>query len=102
MENLRLVGSIEVVVGLVPVTRRGHGLATTVAAGVALGIALGRHSGASEVVALLVPASASRGRTYASSVSEKGWKYTAEKKNAYLDSWGSQDLHTEGRSRDRC
>jgi hypothetical protein len=101
-ENLRLVGSVEVVVGLVPVTRRGHGLATTVAAGISLSIALGRHTGATKVVALLVPASASRGRTYTSSVSEKGGKYTDKKKDAYLDSWGWRDLRTGGRSPGRC
>ena len=62
--TLRLVGSVEVVVGLVPVTRRRHGLATTVAAGIPLGISLSRHARATKVAALLIPASASRRGTY--------------------------------------
>lgn len=61
---LRLVASVEVVVGLVPVTRRGHGLATTVACSSALGEVLCGHAGSAKVVGLRVPASASRGRTY--------------------------------------
>lgn len=62
-EELRLVASIEVGVGLVPVTGGGHRLATTVTTGIALGKALTGHARPSKVVCLLIPASASRGRT---------------------------------------
>jgi hypothetical protein len=75
--NLRLVASIKVVVRLVPVTRRGHGLATPITSSItlgSLGIALSGHTRSAKVVALLIPASASRGRTY-SSVSKVGWRF---------------------------
>lgn len=60
---LRLVASVEVV-GLVPVTGRGHGLATAETCSSALGKALSGHGGSAKVVGLRVPASASRGRAY--------------------------------------
>ena len=59
-----MVASVEVVVGLVPVTRRGHRLATAIGCGISLGKGLSRHARPAKVVGLLVPASASRRGTY--------------------------------------